>query len=80
MSEIIENAPPYIPYIPEENLIIGKMQQPISIYILVSRRKAAAVAATGAIPSVISRGSIEISRRLIDASVYDANALYIYIF
>lgn len=29
MSEIIENAPPYIP---EENLIIGKMQHLISVY------------------------------------------------
>lgn len=37
------------------------------------------MAAAGAIPSVISRGSIEISRRLIDASVHDERLTYLYI-
>lgn len=69
-------------YILEENLISGKRAAYYSdTIILVSgdgRRRRRRHAA-GAIPSVISRGSIEISRRLIDTMVHGERLTYLYI-
>lgn len=56
----------------DKNLIIGNTAP----YIFISRRK---VVAAGTIPSVISRGSIEISRRLIDA-YGTRRAAYVFIY